>query len=251
MELAREYIGERVTKNVLLSLIFLYGYSLVYKGTGLKENRRERIYQTYELLESKCISHLPFEGHCRNCFWTELRINSHRHEMSLEITARKRAQESVENMLDEKRLLHQRIKSLSEQYEILMENYRQEIVLKINAQESLNRTLDEKRVLIQRIKNQTEQYQRLSWRHKIIWKKNTVRLFLFLQWYLALLIFYIVGRSMSGVLVLQKRHDYQSLPVDLFPSEMQKTIGRYMIDTFYNAKPFNSQQASQAKDILM
>lgn len=81
--------------------------------------------------------------------------------MSLEITARKRAQESVENMLDEKRLLHQRIKSLSEQYEILMENYRQEIVLKISAQESLNRTLDEKRVLIQRIKNQTEQYQRL------------------------------------------------------------------------------------------
>lgn len=56
---------------------------------------------------------------------------------------------------------------------------------------------------------------------------------------------------MSCVLVLQKRHDYQSLPVDLFPSEMQKTIGRYMIDTFYNAKPFNSQQASQAKDILM
>ncbi|CAO3697992.1 unnamed protein product [Rhizopus stolonifer] len=105
------------------------------------------------------------------------RINSHQYEMDLEITARKRAQESVENMLDEKRLLHQRIEALSEQYEILMENYKKEIALKINAQESLNRTLDEKRVLTQRVKNQTEQYQRLVNKQK---RENDHEIALFL-----------------------------------------------------------------------
>lgn len=57
-------------------------------------------------------------------------------------------------------------------------------------------------------------------------------------------------RSMSGILVLQKRFDYQSLPDDLFPPILLQEMRRHILKQHYHVDPFNSLQLVRVKNIL-
>ncbi|KAI7864669.1 hypothetical protein BDF14DRAFT_1832415 [Spinellus fusiger] len=55
--------------------------------------------------------------------------------------------------------------------------------------------------------------------------------------------------SMSGILVLQKRYNYQSLPADLFPPKLLKAIHSKIISK-YRRDTFNPQIFSQLKKVI-
>ncbi|KAG1164820.1 hypothetical protein G6F36_013703 [Rhizopus arrhizus] len=55
---------------------------------------------------------------------------------------------------------------------------------------------------------------------------------------------------MSGILVLQKRFDYQSLPDDLFPPILLQEMRRHILKQHYHVDPFNSLQLVRVKNIL-
>lgn len=57
-------------------------------------------------------------------------------------------------------------------------------------------------------------------------------------------------RSISGVIVLQRRCFFQSLPSNLFPPELLLNMRRYMMNKFYHSDHFDSQQLVAVKNIL-
>ncbi|KAG0963130.1 hypothetical protein G6F31_007977 [Rhizopus arrhizus] len=56
--------------------------------------------------------------------------------------------------------------------------------------------------------------------------------------------------SISGVIVLQRRCFFQSLPSNLFPPELLLNMRRYMMNKFYHGDHFDSQQLVAVKNIL-